>query len=401
MKKASAYLAFAFLLASCATYQAQVDQARRLVSSGQYTAAAERLKLLADKPGKDRLVHVLDYALTEQIAGRYEQSNKYFLLADTLADRNDYHSVSKVVSSIFVNEEMIQYKGDDFENLLINTMLAVNFSVLGDFESARVETKKSSEKINKYQADGKKHNTLNPFVIYLNAIIWEANKDWDDAYIDYKKVYELSPGFSFVKKDLIRIARLSRRYNELKKWKKEFGLKEEKSKAKSEVILIYQQGWGPRKQPGYSDPIVPQLVPVSSYFTGGAIEVNGGSKIYSQVVFDVGRAAIASLNRQMAPLVAKRLAAIAAKKVLSHQLSKKDQGLGFLADIAMSVAERADLRQWSLLPSTFQVARTQVAPGEHNVTVYGTRGESEQVICRFEKLIVKPNEKKIINCRGF
>ena len=129
--------------------------------------------------------------------------------------------------------------------------------------------------------------------------------------------------------------------------------------------------------------------------------MEGYPKAYSEMVFDVEKAAIRSLKAQMAPLVAKRLAAIVAKKAASKALAKKNEGLGAIADIAMQIAERADLRQWSLLPKTFQIARLRVNPGTYSATVYGIDGGNETMNCEFKDLKVKKNEKKVINCRGF
>lgn len=402
IKQAMALLALAFLLVSCASYQAQVDQARKLMASGQYDIALEQLKLLADKEGKDQLVHALDYALALQIAGEYKDSIKYFLLCEKLASQNDYHSISKVTASVLVNQEMLQYKGDEYERLLINTMLAVNFAAIGDLDSARVETKKSLEKLEVLISKGKTYHTKNPFVIYLNAIIWEANKDWDDAYIDYLNVYKLVPSFDPIKKDLIRLAKLSGRRDEHKKWKNTFGIDAPANiKNKAEVILIFQQGWGPRKRPSYTDRIIPVLRPVPSRFYSGVLSVEGYGSVPTKTVFNVESAAIRTLNEQLAPLIAKRVASLIAKKALANQVYKKDQGLGVLTDVVLTLSERADLRQWSLLPETFQVARLAVKPGIHEVEILGDDGGSLKRVCDFEKVIVKKNEKKIISCRAF
>lgn len=395
-------IAIAFLLVSCASYQTQVDQARKLMTSGDYENALSQLKPLADEEGKDQLVHALDYALALQIDGQYQESIKYFLLAEKLADQNDYHSVSKLAASVLVNQEMVQYKGDEYEKLLINTMLAVNFAVLGNLESARVETKKSLEKLERMLSNGKTYHSKNPFVLYLNAIIWEANRDWDDAYIDYLSVYKLVPSFKPVQKDLTRLAKLSGRDYEYKKWKNTFSLDSVSSKSNTaEVILVFQQGWGPRKRPSYSDRIIPMLSPVSSRFYSGVLTVEGYGSVNTKTVFNVEEAAIRTLNQQLAPLIAKRVASLVAKKAVSRQVYKKDKGLGVLSDVVLTLSERADLRQWSLLPKTFQVARLSVKPGVHNIEVLGNDGGSLKRVCDFENIKIKKNEKKIISCRAF
>ena len=102
-------LFFLFFLSACATYQDQVAGARDAISSGDTEKALKELKPKADKPSDDQLIYVLDYATALQYADRIDESNKYFMMADKLAEVQDYHSVSKVAGSMFLNEEMVQY----------------------------------------------------------------------------------------------------------------------------------------------------------------------------------------------------------------------------------------------------------------------------------------------------
>ena len=104
---------------------------------------------------------------------------------------------------------------------------------------------------------------------------------------------------------------------------------------------------------------------------------------------------------QLAPLFAKRAAVVVGKKVLSREVYKKDQGLGLITDLLLSVSERADLRQWSLLPKSIQVARINVKPGRHNIIVKGNGVYETEVLCEFSKVYVHKGDKRILNCRGF
>ena len=89
---------------------------------------------------------------------------------------------------------MIPYKGDDFEKVMINAMLAINFLSLGDMEGALVETRRLNEKLEHYRIDGKKPYKQSELALYLSAMIWEADGKWDDAYIDFVKAYKVNPG---------------------------------------------------------------------------------------------------------------------------------------------------------------------------------------------------------------
>ena len=90
------------------------------------------------------------------------------------------------------------------------------------------------------------------------------------------------------------------------------------------------------------------------------------------------------------------------KKVVAHGVYKKDKGLGVLTDLIMTVSERADLRQWSLLPRTIRIARINLVPGNYNFNLTGVDNfGAEKPICEFNSIVIKKNEKKILNCRGF
>src|SRR5690606_15448098 len=148
------------------------------------------------------------------------------------------------------NQGMVQYKGEDYEKVFLNAMLAINFLAMNDRDAARVETRKLNDKLHKYRFEAKKDYQQNPFAFYLSAMIWESHREWDDAYIDYKKAYETNPDIDYLKTDLIRAAQFARRPDEVAKWKKAFGItKVEDIKDKGEIVLIYQQGWAPRKFP--------------------------------------------------------------------------------------------------------------------------------------------------------
>ncbi len=52
---------------------------------------------------------------------------------------------------------MVQYKGENFEKVLINAMLAINFLMEGKQDGARVETRKLNDKLYKFKFEGKKN----------------------------------------------------------------------------------------------------------------------------------------------------------------------------------------------------------------------------------------------------
>jgi uncharacterized protein len=399
----------------CATYQGKVSQARSYLNNNQTEEAVNYLKPLAEKESDDQLIYVFDYATALQANGNYKESNDWFQKADKISNLQDYFSITKQAGSLLFAQELVQYKGEDFERLFINVMGAINYLMLGDLESANVETRKLNEKLNYYRVEQKKKYEQNSFAFYLNGHIWEANKNWDSAYIDFKKAYDLNPGFEYIKEDLVRSAWRARRTEAYEKYSKEFKIKkrpEWEDKKYGELLLVYLQGWGPRKQPNPAAPRFPVLVPTFNYTKSAKILVyknpdqTAGKPDFTEMtqdVYNVELIATNTLNDQYAELVAKRIAGIVAKEVAANAVSKENELLGALTWVAMHASDRADLRQWSTLPQTIQVARVYLPVGKYQIAVEGLGVDSKES-GEQSKLIpveIKPGKKSFALWRSW
>lgn len=391
------------ILTGCATYQHKTADFRNTLKSGDPGAAAEKLKEKAYKEGDDQVVFLLEYATAQQLAGNYEESTKAFLKAEELTDLKDYHSVSRLTGSLLFNEGMVQYKGDDFEKVLINAMLAINFVSEKKFDSALVETRKLNDKLYKFRFEGKKNYEQNPFAFYLSALIWENDRNWDSAYIDFKKAYDLNPQIPYLKEDLIRAAQNARRTEDLQKWKKEFGgVKPADLRELGEVVLIYQQGWGPVKRPNPQFVRVPRLYPTFNETAYARLELESGGSEPTQLISDITDVAIKNLDSQYASLIASRAAGIVAKEIVADQIRQKNELLGAVAWIGMHVSDQADLRQWISVPSSFQVAKLRLKPGQYRVRAVGLNqsGQPTGEEGQWAEVKVDKRKKTFVNWRS-
>lgn len=394
----------------CATYQGKVEKARQHIVSHEFTAAEAHLKPLADEESGDQLIYLLDYATTLQMSGQYKESNNYFFKAEKLAEQLDYHSISRITGSLLMNEEMKQYKGDTFEKIFINAYLAMNYLEMGNLDDALVEARRINDKYKLYRSEDKKAFELNSFAKYLSAMIWEADKKYDDAFIAYKEAFDLDPKIETLKEDILRTAKKSQRIDEYKKYKKEFLLASENSdwydKEKAELIVIFQQGWGPRKKFNPRDVKFPILTPVITDTKKIKVKIDKESKVVSEekskFIYDVESAAIKTFQDDQASLLARRVGAFVAKEVTARELSRRDDTLGFLAWIFMHASERADLRQWSTLPETIQVARIYLTPGEYDISLQGLSGFGYETTDQFQvkKIKLEKGKTKFINFRS-
>jgi uncharacterized protein len=369
---------FAILLSflvACATYQTKVSDSRRLIKQGQLSEAIEKLKTLADQPSDDQLVYLLDVGTALQIAGRYKESNENFLKADKLTEMNDYYSVSKITLGTLGSEEMVQYKGESYEKILINTYLALNYLMLNQFDDAMVEVRRVNEKINKIRQDGRGDFEKNAFALYIAGLIWEAGGKYDDAYISYSDSYDIDSSNPFLPEDLIRTSRKARRMDDYNKWKERFpNVKENKDwydNSKGQLIVISQVGWGPEKHFSPIDARYPKLYPVPSLTAQTELDISGVENLRSQMCYDLERVIIRTLDQDVGWMIARKVGATAAKAVVADQIRQKNKGLGDLAWIIMRVSDRADLRQWSLLPRNFQMIRAWLPAGQYQLSLKG------------------------------
>lgn len=383
--KRSVALAGLFLFSlstiSCATYQSKVAESRNYLKFGQYDLAEKSLLPLAEKKDGDQLVYLLDYSVALQMNGKIKESSQALIQADRLAEVQDYTSLSRETGSLLINQEMVQYKGDSFEKFYINAYAALNYLELGQLDEALVETRRMNEKYTKINSEDRKTFEKNVFGKYLSAMIWEANQNWDDAYIAYDEAYKLDPTIPFIGADLIRASKRARRTDAYQGWKKTFPQvaerKEWYDKNYGELVIIFEQGWGPRKAQlggpgiyagGYNPPI---LQPVYNSVLGMKATISGVGEFDSRTVYDVERAAIETLQHDYAWLSAKRIGAFAAKEIVASQIRQKNEALGAAAWLAMQLSERADLRQWSTLPQTVQLVRVPLKAGTYNVNLQG------------------------------
>lgn len=372
------FFIFFLFISGCATYQQKVSPARNFLVQGQCDLALKNLEEISKKQNGDQLVYLMDYGSALQICGEYKKSNDIFFQAEKASEAADVSSVSRITGATLMNEEMIQYKGDTFEKLFLNVSIALNFIQMNDLDSALIEVRKMNQKFVKLNSENKKNYELNSFSKYLSGLIWEADKKYDDACIDFKDAYFLDTSYRSVAADMLRTCWKAHRTDEYNGLVKKISatedeIKKSKEKNKTELVLIFMQGWGPRKSPRPTDRISAELIPVSS--TTQKLKAEYNSKTFeTEPVYNVEKAAIQTLNDDYGSLVARRIGARVAKEVVADQFRQKDSALGAAAWLIMVASERADLRQWSIFPKTFQIVRIPVEAGEVKIKLSGLDG---------------------------
>ena len=149
-------LSFLILLtASCAYIQTQVGHYKDIeedFSSRFYGRASERIEKAATEgkyEGKDKVLYFLDMGIALHFAGRYKESNEYLNRAEFAIEENFTKSISKIAVSFLLNDNALDYSGEDYEDIFTNIIKSLNYIHLRNQEDAMVEVRRINLKLNR------------------------------------------------------------------------------------------------------------------------------------------------------------------------------------------------------------------------------------------------------------
>lgn len=376
-------------LSGCVSARVSDRESDRLFLERHYDEAAERLARGAEKEGengRDLLLFLLDQGLALHQAGKFKESIAVFQRADKIAEIKDYTSLTAEAATLLTSDNIKDYRGEDFEKVLIPVYQALNFASLGDYEGARVEARKVNRILHLMKSEGGRAYEQSPFAHYISGILFEADGDYGNAYVSYKKVRELRPEYPEIGRDLWRMAWLERNTEDQRRWKRDYGLTDadiERERLRGprsdrgEIIVVYQNGRAPKKKPHPDFYQVPIFVPQPNPHPFARVQIVGEGNLTLQdagqtaVLHDIEASAIQNLNEKWGGILAKKLAGIAAKEIVADQIRKGTGSdlAGAAARLFFYLSDQADLRSWYLLPRDLQLLRIPVDPGRYTVRV--------------------------------
>ncbi len=203
------------VLGSCAstvTQQSQYMEAQEFIARRDFSGAGkviEESKEVYYKQ-KDRVLYYLDTGMLYHYAGEYEKSNLALSEAERGIEELYTKSISKSISSGVLNDNALDYAGEDYENIYLNIFKALNFIALGDNESALVEIRRVHIKLNimedtyrelieEYNNSDSAEGKIEPREIrfynsalarYLGLLLYRAEGAFDDSRIELQEILE-------------------------------------------------------------------------------------------------------------------------------------------------------------------------------------------------------------------
>lgn len=437
-----AALLLAATLAACGQTQMvkTSGQMRGHMLDGNYPAALAALRASKNEGFKeqDRVVFWMNEAMLLHLTGQYQPSVDALNRAEHRAKELYTKSISKAITAAFTSDAATDYAGEDYENVLVFVVKALNFLALGNREGALVEARKINEQLKLYNTRYEHKNVYNQdaFAHWLMGVLFEMEGSYDDARIAYVHALETyenefagNYGIAvppYLGEDVVRAAVLSNAPEEVAKYKQKFGADKgataENLKTHGEVILVHLNGEGPSK----SDYVVTcwflsatnwacdgepggkfmKKTTITIPSQGTVIKVafpelhvqgpvnpvatlhTGGLEALTAPALPISEIAVKTMADKMHRVFRDAMIRVIAKTASSKGAGKVGEAaggggaggklLGWAAEkgssAAMQAFEEADKRAWTTLPSRIDVARLWVKPGVHTLQVRTGRG---------------------------
>jgi len=425
------WLCACLLCTSCASYYQMNYKFNRFFEEGDMEKAEKVLASSKKAPeGKAKLLYYLNRGVVASMQGQYAESNEFFEEAYRLGEdlRNNYWNTA---SSLFFNPNLTYYTGEDHELLLLHYYKTLNFLKIGDTQSALVECRRLNIKLQKLSdkyrsaALGKKGKySRDAFVHNLMGIIYDADKDYNNAFIAYRnalEIYEQDYQGMFgiaaplqLKKDLLRTAHLMGFAEEQRRYEEKFGFtyKAEKQQG-GELVFFWNNGLGPVKdewsinfalvrgeggvvnftntQLGLNFPFqledeedyekknlndvefirvaFPRYLERREVFSKANLKVAGQKSIALEQVEDINEIAFRSLRQRMLKEFGVSLLRVALKKATEYAIREENQDLGAVVSLVNAITEKADTRNWQTIPHSIYYARTPLDEGLQTITL--------------------------------
>ncbi|MEJ2306851.1 MAG: hypothetical protein P8Y30_04800, partial [candidate division WOR-3 bacterium] len=149
--------AFFLIIGGCAYLQTQVKHYKGIeedFSTRYYIQAAEKIEKAKNEgkyEGKDRVLYYLDMGIALHFAGNYRASNEFLDKAEIAIEENFTKSISKMMVSFLLNDNALDYAGEDYEDIFTNIIKTLNYLHLQNYEDAMVEVRRINLKLSKLE----------------------------------------------------------------------------------------------------------------------------------------------------------------------------------------------------------------------------------------------------------
>jgi tetratricopeptide (TPR) repeat protein len=375
LRRGVGHLGFAMLaLALVSGCAASDHEGRRAVLQyiqGDYHAATNTLRPLAKVTNENFVLNNVRLGSAALARHDLDEAETAFLAAYEVLNSVGTNDGGRTAGAILVDEKLRIWRGEPYERAMANFYLGLIYYTRGDYANARGAFENSLFKLRDYgqgkdapSEDAYQQVETNFALGYVMlAKSWQRLNEPQKAEADFARARQLRP-------DLAVIADAQRN-------------------ARSNVLLVVDFGYGPRKvtdfdgaivgfgpTPAEAGPVPPPVVMVD-----GKVAVSAGilaPPIDTLVLAQDRRWQSLDTWRTVKSAVGTGLIVAGAYEGLrSDNRNNQLAGLAMVgAGLLLKATSQADTRQWEMLPRTTFIIPLELSPGTHEVVVdfAGTSG---------------------------
>jgi hypothetical protein len=345
----------------------------------------EVISIVSDN--QNELLKNSELGLAHYFKYEHAQSNSFFDKAISIY-RNSEDKATIAISNIVTNE----YHGEGYDKVFLHNYKAINYLMLGDAESARVEAKNSNiyqieaeKKLNELKNSNKRssqsfskfdkifnsvnpkhHPYQNPFAYYISALGYVEDGDYDNALIDIRNALKYAPYSTILKE------KLSQYQNAKNSSSVELFFDVGKSPTKSQERLSLDMGNGEIRTvslPAFSK------VYKSDVDYIRVVDSHNNEVARTSLLSDIKAIKINEFREKL-PSMAYILTKEAGVTLASKALDEKSKGVATIFKVANAVYNQQDISTWSLLPEKILVASFIPKDGEkYKMELVSNRGK--------------------------
>lgn len=427
-----AFLALLFTIACAGNYTKKIRATEESFFSGDIDSAVQQITPLAqDSVARDRLLFYMEAGVIYHSKGDLKTSNEIFLRANEMADEIKT-SITDGAKSFLLSDREAAFQGENFERILIKYYLALNYTLLGELENA----KRMLRKLDADLKDMKYEDSAYKQILaarYLDALISEELKEWNDARVQYKNLENFGVDSAWLGA--------------------ERKLLDNRPKEKGELVILVQSGKAAAKVSRGSlmndrefalalriaidvailtngkglstagviamlgtaeNPIARFDVRESGYFP--TMQLSSNPLPAGVMLTDFDAIANKNFNENYSSYINKNVASIATKIVIAavaadaiaQSIRKNNDGIaGALGGLAVGLAAgggvaatvKADLRSWRMLPAGFAALRVVVPPGTYDLKLAGDSAGLVQYGPQTVPVEIKAGKKTFVSLR--
>lgn len=390
--------------ASCVSQYA-LEDAQKNVRSSFINGNVDGAVLMIEKfenqkiyQPKDRLLLYLEKGTVYHFAGRYKESFASFEDAERSIENNYTKSIARGIQSFLVNDNILVYDGEDYEDVYVNTFKALNFIHMNDLEASLIEARRMSYKIENLNI---KHNGLSsalssastqkskaisfepgkaeiqssPLAHYLSTILYTKSGQEDNARIEYDRFKD-----ALINQQVIANKALGKSVNPLDSITNPHSFN---------TLVVAFSGRSPQKIQSdtrmyfeeadlYIKLSLPKLKMNPSQVQQVRVTNSKGEVTYLPLIEQMDQVAKEIYKIKEPIIYARTFVRVAAKIIAGKAAERKAEkdnnellagAFNLLTKVGTELTEKADTRSWQTMPGEAYSFVLNLQPGEQSVKI--------------------------------